>query len=376
MLKKQDEGAMIRNNLDPKTGKPIPGAFKGIVGKYFPSKVPVKSVKVDHNSQRGAMAQALMAAGIDPKTGETIVKKGSDMSISSFWSGFEKRAVENFVSANPAMEVPGAPEKALKWNEMGGVDPRTPEELQQAEAAKMRTLSPTVAGAQCGTCMHFRPLTPALGHGFCTHPDVKQDVTENMHCANWENPESHDPVQAAQEEQQEAELEQAQLAQEQQIQQQSQAAMGGPAAAPGSAPQGMPQQGAQQGAQQAPWHPGQPAGNHEETPESASDAVPTDNNSSSAVGKKSGFPEGPQTSQNPLVEQAVNDFQGQGATASSGGGGGGGPSGSSSPKKKSDSKSSDKKESGSKGHTINIHVGKGEEKTASVDYWAGIVDGY
>ena len=331
---------------------------------------------------------------------ERLHKKGEAMLNSSFWSGFDKRAAETYVSAEPAMETPGAPEKMLKWNEHGGVDPRTPEELQAAGAACLVTLPPSVPGAMCGTCMHFRPLTPKLGHGFCTNPEIKMDVTENMHCAHWGHPDVIDPVQAAEEEAQEEEVAQAQAAQEQQSA--AQAAGAGQPPQAGAAAGQQPQAGAAAG--QKPAMPqaakGQGSGSPEqfaaaqdgqtlpgnigEEPQDGSNGISSERNTPSPVGRKAGFPEGAQTSANPLVEQAVNDFQGQGATAGPTGGGSseGTPAAKkTSPEKKSsggekkDAKSSSKESKGSsKGHTININVGKEGEKTASFDFWKGIVD--
>ena len=54
---------------------------------------------------------------------QRLHKKAGD-NMNTFWLGFQKRAAENFVSANNTGAAPGAPEKLLKWNEQGGVDPR------------------------------------------------------------------------------------------------------------------------------------------------------------------------------------------------------------------------------------------------------------
>ena len=292
---------------------------------------------------------------------------------SGFWAGFEKKAAENYVAANSAMDVPGAPEKMLKWNELGGVDPRSPEELQSAGASQLVTLPKEVEGATCATCMHFRPLTEKLGHGFCTNPEIKMDVTQNMHCAHWQNPGSHDPVAAAQAEEEEMAAEQAAMAQQGMVPPGQEQGMGqAPGKAPGKAPSqpsapnagAIPEGAPQQGMDQA----GAGAGAPSSMPE-------TDSFKPSPVGRESGFPMGQQTSQNPMVEQAVQDFQGGGATAGPTGGDGG-DANSAKPKAKP-KKDSAKKDSGSsKGHTININVDKGSEKKASQSFWAGIVDGY
>jgi len=305
------------------------------------------------------------------KLPERLHKKAED-TMRGFWLGFQKRAEENFVPANSTADVPGAPEKMLKWNPHGGVDPRSPEDLQAAEAAGLVTLPPEVQGASCENCMHFRPITPELNHGFCTNPQVKQDVTGNMHCVNWGHPGVHNPVEAAAEEAQAAQVDQAMMGQQGMPQDpsmmgmgQQQPAQGQPQPAQGQAmPQGKP-------APQAGAAPQAPAMQEEPAQELGGPAGESAN--PSAVGTQSGFPQGQQQTSNPLVAQALDDFQGQGATAGPTGGDTGGMS--QKPKKK---KPSEKKDSskGSKGHTININVDKGSEKTSSQDFWKGIVDGY
>lgn len=298
----------------------------------------------------------------DKKLPERVEKKAM---ANHFWNGFTKRAAENFVSANNAVEHPGAPEKLLKWNDHGGVDPRQPEELQAAQAAMLVTLPPDIEGAKCGTCIHFRPITQELGHGFCTNPQIKMDVTDHMHCVNWSHPGVHDPVQAAAEEEQEAQMQQAMAAQQQ-----------------GMGMGGMPQQGlAAQPGMEA--EPGQGTGQEQSQPpagqsmtmqpQTSPEAQTTNGDTGqeyqpSSVGTQSGFPQGQQTSANPMVEQAMQDFQGAG-------GGTGADNEQPLPKKKKSTEG--KKSSGGKGHTININVsGEKEEKTAGVNFWRGIVDGY
>lgn len=145
-----------------------------------------------------------------------------------FWSGFSKRAAETYVQPAPSQpELEGAnlgvipPEKTLKWNEQGGVDPRSPEDLQAAEAAGLKTLPLEVEGASCGNCIHFRALNPELGSGFCTNPGVKQDVTNRMLCSLWEHPGTYSAAE--------------QMAEDAMLQQQAdeQAAMAGQAVADG-----------------------------------------------------------------------------------------------------------------------------------------------
>lgn len=286
-----------------------------------------------------------------------------------FWDGFNKRAAESFVSANNAMEHPGAPEKLLKWNEHGGVDPREPEEMQAAQAANLVTLPPSIEGAKCGTCIHFRPITEEFGHGFCTNPAIKMDVTDHMHCVNWTHPGAHNPAEAAAQEAQDAQFQQAMMAQQGGV---PAGSFGG-----GVPPDVMGQTSAPQDySGQIPSDVNtQPAAGQGMTlqPQTSPEAQTTDGDTGqeyqpSSIGSRSGFPEGRQTSANPMVEQAVQDFQGSGAV-----GGGTGVDNEAPPAKKKPSE----KKSGGKGHTININVsGEKAEKTAKVNHWAGIVEGW
>ena len=285
-------------------------------------------------------------------------KAGAHMIDTNFWAGFNKKAVETFVSAEQPMQTAGSPEKMLKWNDHGGVDPRTPEDLQSALAAGLVTLSPEVPGASCGTCMHFRLITEKLAHGFCTHPNIKMDVTDHMHCAHWENPESHNPAEAAEQEAQQQQAEDEMAAQQQAAQPQAGQPQAGQQPSFGGGAVLSPKQPQQ--SEQAPQQPSPEEPQGIEGP-SAKGSDP------SAIGRQSGFPAGSQTSANPLVSQAVDDFQGQGSSAAATDQGGAGPS--TTPKKKPTDKQS-------KGHTININVDKSEEKKASINYWGGVVPGY
>lgn len=310
----------------------------------------------------------------DKKLPKYVEKKAM---ANNFWSGFTKRAAETFVSANNTANHPGAPEKLLKWNDNGGVDPREPEEMQAAQASQLVTLPPDVEGASCGTCIHFRPITEEMGHGFCTNPMIKMDVTDHMHCVNWSHPGVHDPAEAAEQEAQDQQFQQAMGAQQGMQQGMEQQGMG--------AQQGMqPDMGAQQpgvdglppsdtGKQQS-----QPPAGQGMTmqPQTSPEAQTTEGNNGkeyqpSEIGTQSGFPQGRQTSANPMVEQAVQDFQGSGAV-------GGGTGLDNEKPRTPESKKKKEKSSGGKGHTININVSgeKGEEKTANVNFWKGIVDGY
>lgn len=302
----------------------------------------------------------------DKKLPERVEKKAM---LNSFWNGFSKKAEENFVSANPIGDIPGAPEKMLKWNPHGGVDPRTPEDLQAAEAAGLITLPPDVEGASCGTCMYFRPITPELMHGFCTNPIVKQDVTARMHCTGWLHPGSHDSVAAAQEEAQQAQVEQAQLG--------MQGSADGQAMAGSSNSQkavGIPDGQAMAGGNVNPANQ-QPTSDAE----MAGEGVQSETGKPSPIGSVQGAPAPGPTSANPLAQQALNSFQGEDTPGAASGGASEEVAPAKAPKEKkpkSEKKPSDKKDSEGKGNTINIHVGKDNVKTSSFEFWRGIVDGY
>lgn len=299
-----------------------------------------------------------------PKDKKLPVRVEKRAMLNSFWNGFCKKAEENFVSAASTNKAPGAPEKLLKWNPHGGVDPRTPEDLQAAQAAGLVTLPPDVEGAKCETCVHFRPITPELMHGFCTNPAVKQDVTGNMHCVNWEHPGVHNPAEAAAEEAQAAQLEQAQAAQ-QGLDPSGQAMAGADMTQQGGAP------AAGQAMAGGSGNPGDSEGKDRAGASSPPSALESNTEKPSSIGTQSGFPAGSQNPSNPLAEKAMSDFQGEAASA--------GPTGmesqpSSEPKKPAKKKPAEgaKKKDDSKGNTINIHVGKGTEKTSSMNFWKGI----
>jgi hypothetical protein len=78
--------------------------------------------------------------------------------------------------------------KMLKWDHLGGVAPRFPEDMQMAQSVNLLTLPNTVQGASCVNCVHFRALDAGTGAGFCTNPEVKLDVSSRMLCSRWDNP--------------------------------------------------------------------------------------------------------------------------------------------------------------------------------------------
>jgi hypothetical protein len=136
--------------------------------------------------------------------------------MNNFWTGFIKRAAD---LVDPVT-------KLLKWNAEGGVDPRDPNDMASAQNADLITLPKDIAGGNCSNCIHFRMIDEKAGSGFCTNPDVKQDVTMRMVCSFWDAPgayrswENIDPAtaevlegqaqqQAAGEEQEDAAAEQA-----------------------------------------------------------------------------------------------------------------------------------------------------------------------
>lgn len=146
------------------------------------------------------------------KLPEHVAKKGKGMSKKALFSGFDKRADQAAAAlgqpgaAEPAEAAPapgniaGAPpppEKMLKWNPAGGVDPRAPEEMAAAQAADLVTLPEGVEGANCGNCKFARMLDEKLGTGFCTHPELKQDMTNRMVCGRWDGPGTYRAWEAA-----------------------------------------------------------------------------------------------------------------------------------------------------------------------------------
>lgn len=120
------------------------------------------------------------------------------MKKKAFYQGFEKKAAE---AAPPEAAAPAAqavaPERLLKWNPQGGVDPRSPEEMAQAQAVDLVTFPEGVEGANCTNCQFFRATDEGLGTGFCSQPEVKQDVTRSMCCARWNAPGTYRAWEAA-----------------------------------------------------------------------------------------------------------------------------------------------------------------------------------
>ena len=137
------------------------------------------------------------------KLPERVMKK------EAFFRGFEKRAADTLVEQGQPVpeqsaagpDPAGGPQptaaKMMKWNPHGGVDPRTPEEMAQAQAVDLITMPEGVEGAGCGSCQFFRGIDEALGTGFCTHPEVKLDVTTKMHCSRWNAPGTYRAWEAA-----------------------------------------------------------------------------------------------------------------------------------------------------------------------------------
>jgi hypothetical protein len=268
-------------------------------------------------------------------------KKTAMINSSIFWNGFQKRAVENYAVVNSATTAPGVPDKVVKLNELGGVDPRTPEEMQVAQAAGLVTLSHEVIGASCGTCMHFHGSIDETEPGTCLNPEVGLDVSHNMLCAHWENPSS---LRASEPSEMAAPDPMAQMM---------------PGQEP-AAPQPNTQTAPQPQTEQAPTRAPAP----QATPEAGVGSTPAAK--SSPVGTVSGFPEGATNGSNPLTEQITSDFQGQDASAAP-----------TSPQQSESAPKQDKpkkEKKDSKSHTINIHVGG--EKTAGYNPWVGIVEGY
>lgn len=87
----------------------------------------------------------------------------------SFWVGFDKKAME-----------------MLKWNALGGIDPRDPEAIARAQQSELKTLPADVEGANCSNCKWSRPLPD--GTALCNNPSLMQEVTPRMICVLWEHP--------------------------------------------------------------------------------------------------------------------------------------------------------------------------------------------
>jgi hypothetical protein len=128
----------------------------------------------------------------DKKLPEKMNKKAG-----IFWEAFFKKAAEEVVVVPPEheaeLEAPASlpqPQRLMKWNALGGVDSRTPEEMQRAQSADLVTLPKTVEAANCGNCEYFNPVAsgPTGEGGFCSHEAVMQGVSQRMCCAHWDAP--------------------------------------------------------------------------------------------------------------------------------------------------------------------------------------------
>ncbi len=126
------------------------------------------------------------------KSPELLHKKAA---AESFWDYAFKQAAEA-AAVVPAMVEPeagAAVEEApvqqsgrlLKWNALGGVDSRTPEEMQRAQTVDLVTLPQTVEAASCASCEYFNPTANG---GFCSQEAVMQGVSERMVCSLWDAP--------------------------------------------------------------------------------------------------------------------------------------------------------------------------------------------
>ena len=138
---------------------------------------------------------------------QALPEKVKKMSKKAFWSGFNKQAstpADAEAAIPDAQSTPEQPSVAepqritppraiQKFNDQGGVEARTPEELQIAESVNHVTLPKDVpeGGASCGTCVHFNPTAPTSGEGLCANPQVGLATTTKMVCSQWDSPGAH-----------------------------------------------------------------------------------------------------------------------------------------------------------------------------------------
>ena len=101
--------------------------------------------------------------------------------MSQFWDGFEKHAVSKTPKSEPT-------ERLRKMNGQGGMEPRLPEEEAAAQQADLKTLPKGTEGTNCFNCRFIRIIDKKAGTGFCTNPNVSQDVSDRMVCVLWDAP--------------------------------------------------------------------------------------------------------------------------------------------------------------------------------------------
>ena len=73
-----------------------------------------------------------------------------------------------------------------KLDSQGGLAPRSPEEMAAAQGVDLLTLPKNVEGASCKSCRFYKILDKQSGMGMCQNPNVMLEVTDRMHCNQWD----------------------------------------------------------------------------------------------------------------------------------------------------------------------------------------------
>lgn len=136
---------------------------------------------------------------------KVLPEKVKPMKKKAFWHGFDKKAsfmvpADADVAAQDVQAIPAEepvlsppPRPIQKFNHLGGIEPRTPEEMQIAQSVNLVTLPKDVpeGGSSCATCVHFNPNVAGSGEGSCSNPNVALPVTTRMTCSQWDSPGAH-----------------------------------------------------------------------------------------------------------------------------------------------------------------------------------------
>lgn len=73
-----------------------------------------------------------------------------------------------------------------KLDSQGGLAPRSPEEMAAAQGVDLLTLPKNAEGASCKNCRFYKVLDKQSGMGMCQNPNVMLEVTDRMHCNQWD----------------------------------------------------------------------------------------------------------------------------------------------------------------------------------------------
>lgn len=74
-------------------------------------------------------------------------------------------------------------DKDIKKNYLGGMDPKTPDQIKIFKKVDLLTLPEKVSGTNCFNCGYIKKDKSDIG--FCTNEQVKQHVTDRNCCALW-----------------------------------------------------------------------------------------------------------------------------------------------------------------------------------------------